>query len=65
MPPRPSATGSASGPAVSQPRRGSPGFRLTVTRVSGLFRMLAKSWRNRRKYQFALALLALNALLRY
>jgi hypothetical protein len=37
MPPRPSATGIARPPAVSQPRRGSPGLRCTEIRLSGLF----------------------------
>jgi len=38
MPPRPSATGNASIPAVSQPRRESPGLRRTVIRDKDRFR---------------------------
>jgi hypothetical protein len=37
MPPLPSATGKASVPAVSQPRRESPGFRRTVIRDKDCF----------------------------
>jgi hypothetical protein len=38
MPPRPNATGNASVPAVSQPRRESPGLRRTVIRDKDRFR---------------------------
>src|SRR5262245_26964762 len=38
MPPRPNATGNASVPAVSQPRRGLPGLRRTVIRDKDRFR---------------------------
>ena len=38
MPPRPNATGNASVPAVSQPRRESPGLRCTVIRDKDRFR---------------------------
>lgn len=38
MPPRPNATGIASVPAVSQPRRESPGLRRTVIRDKDRFR---------------------------
>lgn len=38
IPPRPNATGNASVPAVSQPRRESPGLRRTVIRDKDRFR---------------------------
>jgi hypothetical protein len=38
MPPRPNATGNASIPVVSQPRRESPGLRRTVIRDKDRFR---------------------------
>jgi hypothetical protein len=48
MPPRPNATGNTSVPAVSQPRRESPGLRRTVIRDKDRFRkfdvILAFAW---------------------
>ena len=72
MPARPSATGSVSAPAVSQPCVGRPGRGRTkiLARVRFFIRCRILTWPSlpaRRlwpKYQFALALSALNALLR-
>jgi hypothetical protein len=51
---------------MSQPRRGSPGLRRTVTRDRARFLigLVLESSAKPPKYQFSLALLALNVLLR-
>src|SRR5215470_16404988 len=67
IPPRPSATGRVSRPAMSQPRLVSPGLRRTVIRDKdrclGIPATLAPLPFGS-KFQFPLALLSLNVLLR-
>src|SRR5215470_12406622 len=60
IPPRPSATGNASIPAMSHPRLGSPALRRTVTRDKDRFCIGATD--RLLKYQFLLALLTTNGL---
>ena len=61
MPPRPSATGNASIPAMSQPRLESPALRRTVMRDKDRLGTVTDYWP---KWQFLLALLAMNVLFR-